>query len=76
MLIENSESPFKNAIVDSFVKNTTPSTVFGCFMGNYHRETSRDALLEFIVFVCLFTVLVYQKIKSPNLMPRSMIGSW
>ena len=39
--------------------------------GNNLRETSRDALLDFIVstekMVCLFTSLVYQKI--PNLLP-------
>ena len=39
-----------------------------------HRETPRDALLEFNVstekVVCLFTISVYWKIKSTNLMPK------
>ena len=47
------------------------------------RNIHRVARLEFIVstenhrlLFCLFTVLVCGQIKSPNLTPKSLVGSW
>ena len=43
-----------------------------------HRETSRDALLEFIVstekMVCMFTFLVYREKESNNLYATKFDG--